>query len=521
MTGSARLQQPGCVWNVLPHTLSTRVPGFPMFDAHDLAVRVRSGTPLILIETHEEALLQDAFRHVVGELFRPLWRWRITDGLVRLDMDVADTPPCNDSGQVLELIQREAQRGLWLLFDFHPYLRYAMNIRRLREVVLGEGAAPQTVVLIGSKIELPPELEPLATRVEIRLPDEAALGKLLRDEAFAYSREHSGRRVEIDAEAQRALIRHLRGLSLLDARRIARELIHADGRIGPTDVAAAQKAKFELLGRGGVLSFEPDVIQFDQIAGLAQLKQWITLRQRLFVEGKGPKGLDPPKGLLLLGVQGCGKSLAAKACAGGFGVPLLRLDFAALYNKYHGETERNLRDALKAAEAMAPCVLWCDEIEKGLATSDSDDGVSKRVLGSLLTWMNERKAPVFLVATANAVDQLPPEFLRKGRFDEIFFVDLPKPEARCGAFQIHLKRRDLDPAGFDLDALARASEGFSGAEIEQAIVSALYAAYGANAPLDQARLLAALRTTRPLSVLMAERVQALRDWARERCVPAD
>ena len=492
-----------------------------MFDTHDLAVRVRSGTPLLLIETHEEALLQDAFRHVVGELFRPLWRWRITDGLKRLDMDAEDTPPCNDSSQVLEVMQAEGQRGIWLLFDFHAYLRYAMNIRRLRELVLGEGAAQQTVVLIGSKIELPPELEPLATRFEMRLPDEAALGKLLRDEAFTYSREHGGRRVEIDAEAQRALVRHLRGLSLMDARRIARDLIHSDGRIGPADVVAAQRAKFDLLGKGGVLGFEPDVTQFDQIAGLSKLKQWVSLRQRLFVEGKGPKGLDAPKGVLLLGVQGCGKSLAAKACAGGFGVPLLRLDFGALYNKYHGETERNLRDALKAAEAMAPCVLWCDEIEKGLATSNSDDGVSRRVLGSLLTWMNERKTAVFLVATANAVDQLPPEFLRKGRFDEIFFVDLPNAAAREAAFRIHLTRRELDPEGFDLAALATQAEGFSGAEIEQAIVAALYAAYGADRPLDQARLIAALRETRPLSVLMAERVQSLRDWARERCVPAD
>jgi SpoVK/Ycf46/Vps4 family AAA+-type ATPase len=170
---------------------------------------------------------------------------------------------------------------------------------------------------------------------------------------------------------------------------------------------------------------------------------------------------------------------------------------------------------------MAPCVLWCDEIEKGLATSNSDDGVSRRVLGSLLTWMNERTSPVFLVATANAVDQLPPEFLRKGRFDEIFFVDLPDPATRAEAFRIHLVRRELDPERYDLAALAAASAGFSGAEIEQAIVSALYSAYGADAKLDQPRLLAALRDTRPLSVLMAEKVSALRDWARERCVPAD
>jgi len=225
--------------------------------------------------------------------------------------------------------------------------------------------------------------------------------------------------------------------------------------------------------------------------------------------------------MLLLGVQGAGKSLAAKACAGGFGVPLLRLDFGALYNKFHGETERNLREALATAEAMAPCVLWCDEIEKGLATSDSDDGVSRRVLGTLLTWMSERRAAVFMVATANDVSRLPPEFLRKGRFDEVFFVDLPGEAARSEAFRIHLVRREQELARIDLPALAAASDGYSGAEIEQAIVSALYDAHADGARLSTERLLAALSRTRPISVVMAEKVQWLRDWARERCVPAE
>ncbi len=492
-----------------------------MFDAHDLAVLLRSGAPLIVIETNEEALLVDAFRHVVAELFRPLYAWSITRGLKRLDMDDMGTPEANDSSILLEGMQNDANRSIWLLFDFGPYLRYAANIRRMREMVLGPAGNRHSIVLIGAKVELPDELAPLATRFEIRLPDEAALGKMVREEAFAYSREHSGRRAEIDSAAQRALIRHLRGLTMVDARGIVRKLIHDDGKIAEADVRAAQRAKFELLGRGGVLSFEPDVADFDQVAGLANLKRWINQRRAIFVDGNAPKGLDPPRGVMLLGVQGCGKSLAAKACAGGFGVPLLRLDFGALYNKYHGETERNLRDALKAAEAMSPCVLWCDEIEKGLATSSSDDGVSRRVLGSLLTWMNERKAPVFLVATANDVSQLPPEFLRKGRFDEIFFVDLPNAPAREAALKIHLARRDINSERIDLASLTAASDGYSGAEIEQSIVAALYDAHADGKPADSARLLAAIKATRPLSVLMAERVQALRDWARERCVPAD
>jgi SpoVK/Ycf46/Vps4 family AAA+-type ATPase len=455
-------------------------------------------------------------------VLRPLWRWKITDGLVRLDMDDLESPPCRDSAQVLEFMHRDERRAIWLLLDFHPYLRYAMNVRRLREIALGQAAARHTVILAGGAFgELPPELAPLITRYEIKLPDDAAIAKLMREEAFNYSREHAGKRVEVDAEAARALVRHLRGLTLSDVRAIVRRLIHDDGAITSADLARAQAAKFELLGKDAVLHFEPDAAQFDQVAGLNRLKGWIAQRRRVFIEGKAPKGLDPPKGVLLVGVQGAGKSLAAKATAGGFGVPLLRLDFGALYNKYHGETERNLRAALKTAEAMAPCVLWCDEIEKGLASSDSDGGVSQRVLGALLTWMSERKSPVFLVATANNIDRLPPEFLRKGRFDEVFFVDLPGEEARAEVFRIHLRRRELVEADFDLPALVAASAGFSGAEIEQGIVAALYAAWNENRGLLQADLIEALRGTRPLSMMMAEQVARLRAWAAERCVPAD
>ncbi|HRC39413.1 MAG TPA: AAA family ATPase, partial [Rubrivivax sp.] len=216
------------------------------------------------------------------------------------------------------------------------------------------------------------------------------------------------------------------------------------------------------------------------------------------------------------------KSLAAKSIAGAWGLPLLRLDFAALYNKFHGETERNLRAALQSAEAMAPCVLWFDEIEKGLATDggDSDGGVSRRILGTLLTWMAERKSRVFMVATANDISRMPPELLRKGRFDEIFFVDLPSAAARADIFRIHLARRRLDAARFDLAALAEAAEGFSGAEIEQAVVSALYEALGENQPLTAQHVIDELGRTRPLSVVMAEQVEDLRAWAADRTVMA-
>jgi SpoVK/Ycf46/Vps4 family AAA+-type ATPase len=282
------------------------------------------------------------------------------------------------------------------------------------------------------------------------------------------------------------------------------------------------RAKYELMGPGGVLGFEYDVARFAEVGGLRSLQAWLGLRRAAFLREPAARGLDVPRGILLLGVQGCGKSLAARAVAGTWGVPLLRLDFAALYDKYVGETERNLRESLRSAEAMAPCVLWVDEIEKGLATGggDGDAGTSRRVLGSLLTWMAENDRSVFVVATANDVRLLPPELVRKGRLDEIFFVDLPRADVREEIAAIHLRKRGLDPQRFDLLELAAATAGFSGAEIEQAVAAALYAARAQDAPLETAHVLAEIRRTRPLSVLMAEPVAALRAWAAGRTVPA-
>jgi SpoVK/Ycf46/Vps4 family AAA+-type ATPase len=250
------------------------------------------------------------------------------------------------------------------------------------------------------------------------------------------------------------------------------------------------------------------------------MRTWLEQRQSFFLEEPDGK-LDPPRGLLLLGVQGCGKSLAAKAAAGIFSIPLLRLDFGVLYNKYYGETERKLRRALETAELLAPCVLWMDELEKGVATGDEDDGLSRRILGTLLTWMSERRSAVFLVGTANDISRLPPELVRKGRFDEIFFVDLPSAENRRQILDIHLRKRGLNPANFELAALAEAADGFSGSELEQAIVSASYAARAQRHGLTQNGLLEEIRLTRPLSVVMAEQVSELRQWAAGRTVPSD
>jgi SpoVK/Ycf46/Vps4 family AAA+-type ATPase len=301
---------------------------------------------------------------------------------------------------------------------------------------------------------------------------------------------------------------------------LARKAINDNGVISENELPEVMRAKYELLGRDGVLTFEHETAKFSEIGGMTRLRQWLEVRKEFFLE-RTDEHLDPPRGVLLLGVQGCGKSLIAKAAAAIFKAPLLRLDFGVLYNKYYGETERNLRKAFETAEIMSPCVLWLDEIEKGVAVQSDDDGLTRRILGTFLTWMSERKKPVFVVATANDIMRLPPELVRKGRFDEIFFVDLPSPQNRRDIFSIHLRKRSLPLEDFELDALVEASHGFSGSEIEQAIVSGMYSAHAKRQALTQDELLAELHQTRPLSVVMAEKVQETRDWASTRTVPCD
>lgn len=289
----------------------------------------------------------------------------------------------------------------------------------------------------------------------------------------------------------------------------------------PIDLQRVMKAKYELLNQAGVLTFEYESAHFADIGGFKRLKHWLEQRRDPLISGSQSSPLAVPKGILLLGVQGCGKSLAAKVVAGTWGIPLLRLDFGALYNKFFGETERNLRESLKMSEAMAPCVLWIDEIEKGVSTEGSDNATSRRVLGTLLTWLAEKKAPVFMVATANDIEALPPELIRKGRFDEIFFVDLPDQVAREAIFHIHLGNRNAEMGVIDIPHLATMSEGFSGAEIEQVVVSAYYSTHAQSSVLDTQSIAAEIALTRPLSVTMAERIAYLRSWAVERTVPCD
>ncbi len=492
-----------------------------MSDEHDLELVINSRVPLVVVESHEELRVLDLLRSMVLRLQRPLFHWTITQGLKRIDVDYAPQRHNAEAGDVLRHIKSAAQKAVYVLSDFHPYLKDPTNVRLLKDIALAYKEMESTLILLSHELEMPAEIRKFSARFSVALPGRDELERIIRNTAAEWARGHPGKQVKTDRKTLDALLRNLSGLPARDAQRLARNVIYDDGAITDDDLPAVMKAKYRLLNAEGMLAFEYETASFADVGGLRKLKQWLEHRRAVFHGELQARGLDPPKGVLLLGVQGCGKSLAAKAVAGVWNVPLLRLDFGALYNKYYGESERNLRESLNTAEVMAPCVLWMDEIEKGIASGSDDDGTSRRVLGTLLTWMAERKQPAFLVATANDIERLPPELIRKGRFDEIFFVDLPVAGVQAQIFAIHLKKRDLDPDEFDLQRLAQAADGFSGSEIEQAVVSALYTAHAQRVPLSTGHLLAEIEQTRPLSVVMAERIKALRSWAASRTVPAD
>lgn len=491
----------------------------------DLEIILRSRTPIIVIESRDESrvlrLLQSITIQSSSNEYLPLFRWTVTDGLQRLDIDLAPQLINSEPADVLRHIRAVSKAGIYVLLDFHPFLDDPVHVRLIKDICIHYRKVARQLVLISHRVTLPHELEAFSARVDMALPSEQERKRIIEGVADEYSRENSGAKVQVDPRAYELLVRNLAGLTYSDTERLARNAIYVDGAITRSDLPGVMQAKYELLNRGGALQFEYDTARFSDVGGLTRLKTWLSQRKSAFRRDKDAAHLDPPKGILLIGIQGCGKSLAAKATAGIFGAPLLRLDFGALYDKYHGETERKLRESLKTADVMSPCVLWIDEIEKGIAGRGGETGTTQRVLGTFLTWMAEKTSPVFIVATANDISALPPELVRKGRFDEIFFVDLPDLKVRASILAIHLTNREQRLGNFDIEALATAMDGFSGAEIEQAVVSGLYAAHAMRAPLGSAHILTEIEQTKPLSVVMQERVSALREWADGRTVPCD
>ena len=492
---------------------------------HDLELVLRSRTPMIVIETPDESRVLNMLKSITigqaSDAYLPLFRWTITDGLQRLDIDLEPQTLNSDPGDVLKHIRAVKKPGIYVLLDFHPFLDDPVNVRLLKDICIHYREVARQIILLSHEVKVPSELEAFTARVEMALPTEPERDQIVRKVIKEFVEANPGRQVQVDPKAHALLVKNLSGLTYNDTARLARNAVFIDGAITRTDLPGVMQAKYDLLNSSGSLQFEYDTARFSDVGGLSRLKTWLSQRKAAFRRAESAEHLDIPKGILLTGVQGCGKSLAAKATAGVFGVPLLRLDFARLYDKYHGETERKLREGLQTADVMAPCVLWIDEIEKGLAGRGGETGTTQRVLGSFLTWMAERQTEVFVVATANNIQALPPELVRKGRFDEIFFVDLPDPRVRASILAIHLTKRGLALASFDIEPLAMAMDGFSGAEIEQAIVAALYAAHAKGETLGTQHILDEISQTRPLSVVMAEQIAGLRAWASDRTVPAE
>lgn len=503
-----------------------------MNDKHDLEVLLRSHIPIITIESNEERRATEMLARAATKLDKAFHLWTITDGLrphkyssdtmelVSSDTNDFNTEPEHDPIKALRKIKASTQPGIYALLDFHDHFNDAVVVRLIKEIAQDHSVEDKILVLISHEIKLPPEVAHFSARFDLSLPDKEKIKQLLMDEAKVWALKN-GSNVKADSEAIDLLITNLVGLTVSDTKRFLRSAIYNDGAITHDDLPDIQKAKYDLIGQDGLVSFEYDTAKFSDVGGMTQLKKWLEKRKALFIDPDKSNTLDAPKGILLVGVQGGGKSLTAKAVAGVWGVPLLRLDFGVLYNKFFGETEKNIRKALQLAEVMAPCVLWIDEIEKGIATGDYDSGTSKRLLGTLLTWMAEANKHVFIVATANDIQSLPPELIRKGRLDEIFFVDLPSHETRQEIFKIHLNKREHDANLFDLGMLADASNGFSGAEIEQAIVGACYSAIAEETDLNNELILEEIGRTKPLSIVMREKISSLKTWAKDRTVPAD
>jgi hypothetical protein len=353
-----------------------------MPDKNDLELLILGHTPILQIESHEEKRALDMLVRIAIANRLPVYQWSVTEGLKRLDIDLGTQRHNAEPADVLGHIKSSSVEGIFVLLDFDPYLSEPTNTRFIKEIAMKFDGSRNKLVFISHKIEMPMSLNHSVVRFDLSLPNEEALVKIIQEEARKWQRE-SGQKVSLDKKSVLRIVSNLKGLTFKDARRLIRNAIVNDDAITESDVDEIMQAKYRLLNRDDVISFEYDTARFGDVGGMSRLKQWLHQREKVF-HGQGRQDeVDSPKGLLLLGVQGCGKSLAAKAVAGIWKVPLLRFDFAALYDKYIGESEKNLRATLKTAELMAPCVLWIDEIEKGIS-GGNDDGTSRRILGALL-----------------------------------------------------------------------------------------------------------------------------------------
>lgn len=517
----------------------------------ELDVLIRARYPILYLVSWEEPRVMRTLRTIAKRHEKDLLTWSITEGWtyadgrgpVRLPQRglggrVGDLAPRKIKSSSLEIDQaldaldmveqweNDGTRGsrgtLFVLKDFDPYITAPAVERRLRDLSHRlPYAGYKTVLVMSPVLKVPSHLEKDITVIDIELPGYDDLKAILERIVKSVSRDDSAK-VQLDDDGYEAFVKAALGLTSAEAENVFAKALVLDGRLDALDVNVVLSEKKQIVRKSGTLEYYESEAKFGDIGGLSALKDWLRKRKTSFTQRAKDFGLPEPAGCLLIGVQGCGKSLAAKAVGALWSLPLLRFDIGSVFGRYVGESEQNMRKAIAVAEAVAPCVLWIDELEKGFSgmTGGEDSGTSARVLSYFLTWLQEKKKAVFVIATANDVQKLPPELLRKGRLDEIFFIDLPAYKERADIFDIHLKRRNRDPQNFDLDQLARASAGYSGSEIEQAVVGALFDAFDAGRDITTEDVLRNIEVTVPISRTMHERIEALRDWADERARPA-
>ena len=543
-----------------------------------LKVLINSSTPIVVMETSEEMRAVNMVRAACTALNMATFEWSIADGLLRSGSNAPVQPRADQSSvwgqggqpqaqsrtalspggseaerltravmssmgsgaaaaaaggsiyntrepaQALANMESMTIEAVFILKDFHRHMDDPVVVRRLRDVGQKFSANRRTVIITAPELAVPAELTTLVEYFDLPLPDRERLRDIVHDTFTRLSKTYT-LKLQLDAAGVDAIAANLRGLTEEEADRAMSQALVTRYALCAETVTDVLEAKKQLLRHSGMLEFIEASDSMSAVGGLENLKHWLAQRRGAWEDGARAFGLEPPHGVIILGVQGCGKSLCARAVAGEWKLPLVKFDTSAVYDKYIGETEKRIRKVFQVAEGLAPCVLWIDELEKVFAGSgpdsaSADAGVSSRLLASFLSWMQDRKSPVFVAATCNNVTVLPPELIRKGRFDELFFVDLPNQAERRQIFSIQLAKRKRNPADFDLEAAATAAKGYSGAEIDAAVQGAMYAAYSGKTPLTTQLLLNALGQTVPLSTTRAEEINELRQWAQTRAVPA-
>lgn len=496
----------------------------------ELEVLIRARYPLIYVVSWEEQRVIRQVNQIASQLNKKVFEWSVTMGLMPGGTSIQSQKQRDTASQdplvALDTVIDHVEPALYVFKDFHPFLR-GQNmsvVRRLREIAESLKNTFKTIVMISPMFQLQPELEKDLSIIDYNLPDESDFSKLL-DRIVEEIKDNPKLKVSLTEATRERLIHAMLGLTLSEAENVLAKTLVQNRSLDGDSVEVIHSEKKQIIRKSGLLEYYDTQENVESVGGLDLLKDWLNRRALAFTDSARAFGLPAPKGVLLLGVQGCGKSLMAKAISNMWKLPLLRFDVGRVFGSLVGSSEQNIRQAIRVAESVSPAILWLDEIDKAFRGSRSsgastDGGTSARVFGTFLTWMSEKTHPVFVVATANDVQALPPELLRKGRFDEIFFVDLPSTQERKEIFRVHLARRKLAANELSLEKLALASGGFSGAEIEEVVVSAMFNVFYEKKKIATEDLLKSIEQTVPLSKTMSEDMDALRDWARGRARPA-